>query len=418
MTETADRTTEESLRDRVEAALRAVRDPDADMTVFDAGLVDDIAVDDARATVTLDVAALDEHAAREVLSTVLQAVDDVPGVEHAAVDRAEPDHADRTTDAGAFDRVIAVASAKGGVGKSTVATHLACALAADGEDVALFDADVHGPNVPGLLDVSGPVYADDEGAPVPVTVGGLEVMSVGLLTEGGPLGWRGAMVHDAVSDLLGDTAWANTGTLVVDLPPGTSDVVLTTMDELALDGAVVVTTPFSSAVADTERSVELFHENDVPVLGAVVNMAGFVCEECGHDHDLFDGDDPVEQLGVPELASIPFTDELQGTPAPATVPDAMADLASAVDERYEAIWTVDVPDGAVDLRGVSADDRHDAVAEGFESTASGDPFVIVSDRNPAPVREFLVDLAGSDDFERFEVVQQNPDTWLLRTARP
>jgi Mrp family chromosome partitioning ATPase len=123
----------------------------------------------------------------------------------------------------AVDRIVAVASAKGGVGKTTVAVSLACALA-DQERVGLFDADLHGPNVPRLLDVEGPVYADENDDPVPVDADGLEVMSIGLLKDGGPLAWRGAMAHEALSDLFQATAWDDRDTLVVDLPPGPGDV--------------------------------------------------------------------------------------------------------------------------------------------------------------------------------------------------
>jgi ATP-binding protein involved in chromosome partitioning len=144
--------------------------------------------------------------------------------DHDASDTRTPGLAD-------VERVIAVASAKGGVGKTTVATHLACALASDDRDVGVFDADIHGPNVPGLLDVEGPIYSDDAGNALPVATGPLDVMSVDLMSEGAPLAWRGAMAHEALSDLFENTAWGDLDTLVVDLPPGTGDVILTTLQE-------------------------------------------------------------------------------------------------------------------------------------------------------------------------------------------
>ncbi|MFB6123025.1 MAG: P-loop NTPase [Haloferacaceae archaeon] len=405
--------------DRIEAALRKVREPNAGIDVVEAGLVQDVDLDDGAATVYFDFSTVDAHTATDVADVVIRAVTDVDGVDHAHVERAVPTADGRTTGAGDFDRILAVASAKGGVGKSTVATHLACALAARGDDVALFDADIHGPNVPDLFGISGPVYSTDGGDPLPVSYGPLEVMSVGLMTEGAPLAWRGAMAHDTVSELFDETAWENTGTLVVDLPPGTGDVVLTTLQEVPVDGVAVVTTPFHSAVSDTAKTVELFRENDVPVLGTVVNMAGFTCENCNHDHDLFPGESPVETLETPPLGQLPFTQELQGSPEPTAdgVPDAVDDLASAVESRYDDVWSVDVPDDAVDLRGMPADERRDAVADGFAACESGERFVVVSDRDPTPVRDYLADVHGAS-LERVETRQPNPETWLFRTTRP
>ncbi|QLC35300.1 P-loop NTPase (plasmid) [Halarchaeum sp. CBA1220] len=405
--------------DRLEPALRQVREPNADVDVIDAGLVQRATLDGDVASVGLDAATLDAGTIREVTTAVDSAVRDVPAVDSVTVHRAAPTSDPDATGTDAFERVIAVASAKGGVGKSTVATQLACALAANGDDVALFDADIHGPNVPALLDVSGPVHATEDGAPRPVRSEGLEVMSVGLLSDGAPLAWRGAMAHDAVSDLFADTAWTNTDTLVVDLPPGTGDVVLTTLQEVSLDGAVVVTTPFHSALSDTEKTVELLRENDVPVLGTAVNMAGFTCERCDHDHDLFAGDTPpAERLDTTALARLPFTPALQETPTPTSIPDPVADLAAAVEERYDAVWSVDLPESGVDLRGVPADERRDAVADAFGALEAGEEFVVASDRDPTPVRAFLGDLADGDAPERFEVRRQNPETWLARTVRP
>jgi ATP-binding protein involved in chromosome partitioning len=276
--------------------------------------------------------------------------------------------------------------------------------------------------VPELLSVSGPVHSDEDGNPIPVDAGGLEVMSVGLLSSSAPLAWRGAMAHDALSELFEETAWDDPDTVVLDLPPGTGDVALTTLQEVPVDGVVFVTTPFHAAVSDTGRSIRLFEENDVPVLGVVSNMGEFVCEECGTPHDLFDGRDPIDALAVPVLAEIPFAPAMQETPAPAPggVPEHARALAAAVRDRLAEIWTVDVPEGAVDLRGVPAEQRRERVREGFQATDPGETFHLVSDRDPTPVRAFLADLVEEDDggLDSFEVRRQNPETWLARTTRP
>ncbi|QGA82923.1 P-loop NTPase [Halomicrobium sp. LC1Hm] len=410
-------TNTDTLTDRVEAALRAVRDPQADLSVFEAGFVENVVVDDGDVTIETDMTALDADTANQVVQAMLRAVDDVAGVGGVHVERTTPSSDDRAS-VREFDHVIAVASAKGGVGKSTTATYLACALAAD-DDVALFDADIHGPNVPELLDVSGPVQSSEEGDPLPVSVGGLDVMSVGLMESGAPLAWRGAMAHDALDDLFTNTAWRNDDVLVIDLPPGTGDVVLTTLQEVPVDGVVVVTTPFHASVSDTSRTVELFRDNDVPVLGTVVNMSEYVCDCCGESNDLF-REEAVGDLDATVLAELPFTHDLQGTPTPGDVPAPVADLASAVDAAIDTADEVDVPDTAVDIRGLAPDERKARVRERFTALDGGEPFVLVSDRDPTPVGNFLGRLADAPRaaFDPFEVRRATPDDWVLETIRP
>ncbi|ESP89695.1 P-loop NTPase [Candidatus Halobonum tyrrellensis] len=412
----------DSLEARVEAALRTVRDPDAGVTVFEAGLVESIDVDDGEVTVGAAVDEFDDAGATNAMDAMLRAVRDVPGVDGAHVEPVAPS---TTGEAGVdgFETVIAVASAKGGVGKSTASTGLACALAAD-RPTGLFDADIHGPNAPSLLDVSGPVRSDDEGRPLPVTASGsdadLDVMSVGLMESGAPLAWRGAMAHDALTELFTDTAWRADDTLVVDLPPGTGDVVLTTLQEARIDGVVVVTTPFPSSVDDTERSIELFRDNDVPVLGAVVNMGAFTCPSCGDTHDLFPGSTPTESLSAPVLAELPFAPELQETPSPGDSAPAMKRLADRVADAAATAWDVDAPPDAVDIRGDPPERRRDRVADRFRSLESGETLTLVSDRDPSPVREFLAEVVDRAPaaIDEFDVERRTPTDWVLTAVRP
>ncbi len=206
-----------TLTDRIEAALRDVRDPNADLSVFDEG--------SSRTSSSRrrgDNRSRPDRAGRatstQVVQAMLHAVDDVDGVDSVHVERTTPT-GEGNAGVESFDRVVAVASAKGGVGKSTVATHLACALAAD-NDVALFDADIHGPNVPELLDVSGPIHSCEEGDPLPAVRAEHRRDERRIDGDGAPLAWRGAMAHDALNDLFENTAWRNDDVLVLDLPPG------------------------------------------------------------------------------------------------------------------------------------------------------------------------------------------------------
>lgn len=412
----------DGLEDRVEAALRAVRDPDADVNVFEAGLIESLDVNGDEVTVGAAVEEFDPQSAQEVMRAILRAVRDVPGVENAHVEPVAPS-ADGAAGVHGFDTVIAVASAKGGVGKSTVATGLACALAAD-HATGLFDADIHGPNVPTLLDVDGPVRSADDGSPLPVVASGadadLDVMSVGLMETGAPLAWRGAMAHDALTELYEDTAWRANDTLVLDLPPGTGDAVLTTLQEVPVDGVVVVTTPFPASLEDTARSVELFRDNDVPVLGAVVNMGSFDCPSCGDEHELFPDGSPAETLSAPLLAELPFSTEYQRTPVPGDSRGPMGELADAVADAAEAPWDPEIPPSTLDIRGDPPERRRERVAERFASLDGGAEFSLVSDRDPSPVREFLANLADGDSaaFDDFSVERRTPQDWVLSVTVP
>ncbi|GAB4525184.1 MAG: iron-sulfur cluster carrier protein ApbC [Anaerolineales bacterium] len=227
---------------------------------------------------------------------------------------------------------LAVASGKGGVGKSTVAVNLAAALAAEGAAVGLLDADLYGPNIPLMLGMDGPLRAEN-GQVVPREQYGLKVISMGfLIAEDEPLVWRGPKLTAIINEFLRDVAWGDLDYLLVDLPPGTGDVHLSLMGALKLDGAIVVTTPQQTALADVSRNIAMFRQAGVPVLGVIENMAGLVCPHCGEQINVFGRatKEAIEaRLGAPILGEIPIDPQVgvcgdDGHPVVLAAPESVA----------------------------------------------------------------------------------------------
>src|SRR3981081_1321134 len=204
--------------------------------------------------------------------------------------------------------LVAVASGKGGVGKTTVAVNLALALSKLGHKVGLLDADVYGPNVPIMLGTTQEPLATMDKRIVPVEVAGLKMISMGLLNPGDkPMIWRGPMLHSVITQFLRSVQWGELDHLVIDLPPGTGDVQLTLIQTVAVTGAVVVTTPSTVALADVRKAIEMFRQVNVEVLGVVENMSTFSCPHCGKAVDIFghgDGATTAREYGVPLLGEI------------------------------------------------------------------------------------------------------------------
>lgn len=208
-------------------------------------------------------------------------------------------------------KIIAVASGKGGVGKSTVAVNLALALAATGKSVGLLDADIYGPSVPRLMGIPAQKPdTDDSGRIVPLLAHGLKVMSMGFMVEENtPMIWRGPIVQSALLQMLRDVNWDGLDILVIDLPPGTGDIHLTLAQKVPLSGAVIVSTPQDIALIDARKGLEMFHKVSVPVLGIVENMSYYCCSNCGHRDDIFGhggAQKEAEKLSVPFLGEIPL----------------------------------------------------------------------------------------------------------------
>lgn len=237
------------------------------------------------------------------------------------------------------DRILAIASGKGGVGKSTVSSNLAVALAKEGRRVGLLDADIYGPSQPRMMGVSKRPSSPDGKTIIPLKAHGVTMMSIGLmLEEDQAVVWRGPMLMGALQQMLGQVEWGELDVLIVDLPPGTGDVQLTLAQKSKVTGAIVVSTPQDVALLDARKALNMFEKTKTPVLGMIENMSMYVCPKCGHEAHLFGhggAKDEADRLGLPLLGAIPLELDIRlagdsGTPIAATdspVAEAYADIA-------------------------------------------------------------------------------------------
>jgi ATP-binding protein involved in chromosome partitioning len=306
-------------------ALREVKVPGTRVDVVSISLIGEITVTGGQVTVTVVRTSEKEETIAQVRQDVAKAVAALPGVLAVEVpvdDRSAPRPAPRGPHGQSPDpfadraklpgvrKVVAVASAKGGVGKSSVAVNLALALADAGHKVGLMDADVYGPSVPTMLGVHEQPEVTQDRKIFPVRACGLQVISMGLLLPPDqPVIWRGPLVFSAIRQFLKDVQWQDIDFLVVDMPPGTGDAQLTLIQQVPLSGVVMVTTPQEVALADVRRGIRMFRETKVPVLGVVENMSYFVCPSCSERHDIFGqggGGRVASQYGLPLLGEIPL----------------------------------------------------------------------------------------------------------------
>jgi ATP-binding protein involved in chromosome partitioning len=347
--------TAESLR----AALRAIADPASGRDIVAAGLVEGIEVRDG----LVQVALATDRAHAAAMEPVRRAAEALlarqPGIANVSVvltsHKAAPPAAAPAPHAHGGGQkpllllpgvahIVAVASGKGGVGKSTVAVNLAVALARQGHAVGLLDADIYGPSLPRMLGVSRKPEVRD-GKMLPLPAWGLKAMSIGFLVEEEtPMIWRGPMVMGALEQMLGQVEWGTLDVLIVDMPPGTGDAQLTMAQRVALAGAVIVSTPQDIALIDARRGVRMFERVRVPVLGLVENMSVFCCPNCGHRSEIFGhGGARAEsaRLGAPFLGEVPLLLDIRssadaGTPIVAAAPDGEA--AKAYSDIATRLW--------------------------------------------------------------------------------
>ncbi|MGJ8584473.1 MAG: Mrp/NBP35 family ATP-binding protein [Marinosulfonomonas sp.] len=311
-------------REAVLEVLKGLNDPVSGQDIVAAGLVRALNVDEnsVRFVFEVDPATVSViEPVRDQAEAALKAMD---GVENVSViltahstpaappdlkpgRKAEPQGPEKIP---GVDRILAIASGKGGVGKSTVSANLACALAAEGRRVGLLDADVYGPSQPRMLGVSGRPASPDGKTILPMRNHGVTMMSIGLMTnEDQAVVWRGPMLMGALQQMMMQVQWGALDVLIVDLPPGTGDVQMTLAQKAHLDGAIVVSTPQDVALLDARKGIDMFNQLGTPILGMIENMSTHICSACGHEEHVF-GHGGVaaeaEKLGVPLLAEIPL----------------------------------------------------------------------------------------------------------------
>jgi ATP-binding protein involved in chromosome partitioning len=326
-------------KEQVLTALRAVKIPGNGPDIVTAGVMSDVAISNGNVMFALNADPGRIAAWEPVRKAAETAVARLPGVEKAMValtaERAQSAPKTQSLKSGVpgIRHIIAVASGKGGVGKSTTAVNLALAFRHLGLRTAVLDADVYGPSLPKLLGVTGrPQAADGQGKMMmPMEAYGLKLMSMGfLVSEETPMIWRGPMVMSALMQMMRDVAWGEIDIMVVDMPPGTGDAQLTLAQQTPLSGAVIVSTPQDLALIDARKGLAMFRKVNVPVLGIIENMSYFICTKCGERHEIFGhggARTEAERLKVAFLGEVPLDADLRarsdrGEPIVATAPDS------------------------------------------------------------------------------------------------
>ncbi|HET6907000.1 MAG TPA: iron-sulfur cluster carrier protein ApbC [Rhodanobacteraceae bacterium] len=329
---------------RVRELLAGIADPHTGTDLVEGGAVRAVGVDGDRVAVEIALGYPARSYHDELSAQVKRTLEADPGIAQATVSVTTRIVAhkvqDKLTPLPGVKNIIAVASGKGGVGKSTVAANLALALAAEGANVGVLDADIYGPSQPRMFGIEGRPESPDGRTIEPMVNHGVQLMSIGFLVgEDTPMIWRGPMVTQAMTQLLNDTRWRDLDYLVIDLPPGTGDIQLTLAQRVPVAGAVIVTTPQDIALLDAKKGLKMFEKVEVPVLGIVENMATHICSNCGHEEHVFGeggGERMAQQYHVPLLGSLPLDIRIReqadgGNPTVSAIPDS--DIAA----RYREI---------------------------------------------------------------------------------
>ena len=330
--------------EQIEDVLKSIEDPNMGKNFVATKSVKDIKVDGDKVSIDIELGYPAKSMIEELAAMIGEPVSKLEGVDSVDVNIGWNIQAHSVQKSlkpmENIKNVIAVASGKGGVGKSTTAVNLALALSAEGAMVGILDADIYGPSQPRMLGVSGQPESVDGKTLEPMQGHGLQAMSIGfLIDEETPMIWRGPMVTQALEQLLNDTQWRNLDYLIVDLPPGTGDVQLTLAQKIPVSGAIIITTPQDIALLDARKGLKMFEKVEVPVLGVVENMSIHICSECGHEEPIFGsggGEKMAKDYEVDLLGQLPLDINIRkqadgGEPTVNAMPD------SRVTEIYKDI---------------------------------------------------------------------------------
>ncbi len=334
----------EVTKEQIEQAIKEYTEPHLEKNLVDAKYVKGIELDGDKVKVEIELGFPAAGFKDELAGAVKERVEALDGVGSAEVNVGWKIVAHSVQKSlkpiDNVKNIIAVASGKGGVGKSTTAVNLALALAAEGARVGVLDADIYGPSQPRMLGVSGQPESKDGKTLEPMQSYGIQAMSIGFLVdEETPMIWRGPMVTQALEQLLNDTNWDDLDYLVIDLPPGTGDTQLTLAQKVPVSGAVIVTTPQDIALLDARKGFKMFEKVEVPVLGIVENMSTHICSNCGHEEHIFGeggGSRMAEQYGVDFLGALPLDIRIREE-TDGGKPTVVAEPESRISEIYREI---------------------------------------------------------------------------------
>lgn len=323
-------------REKVEQVLNAFEDPNLGTTLGAAKAISDVQINGDAVTVSITMPYPCEVYAAE-LSELLKSelagagITNVTfNIDHKVIARSVQQGVKRLEN---VKNIIAVASGKGGVGKSTTSVNLALALSAEGASVGLLDADIYGPSQPRMMGLSGEPDSVDGKTIEPMENYGVQTMSIGfLIDEETPMVWRGPMATSALEQLLNDTQWRNLDYLIIDMPPGTGDIQLTLAQKVPVSGSIIVTTPQDIALLDARKGLKMFEKVDIPILGIVENMSTHICSNCSHEEHIFGeggGERMARDAGVNLLGSLPLELRIReqadgGKPTVVAEPDCRA----------------------------------------------------------------------------------------------
>ncbi|MGV0005948.1 MAG: iron-sulfur cluster carrier protein ApbC [Candidatus Porifericomitaceae bacterium WSBS_2022_MAG_OTU9] len=332
----------DSIRQQVEDTLRSVEDPFLRTNLHDAGVVRRLDVDDSSITLEVNLGYPAGEWRQQLEKKLHSVLSGLAGKINVQVSQEIAAHAVQSgvKRMPKIKNIIAIASGKGGVGKSTTAANVALALHASGAKVGILDADIYGPSQPRMLGCSGKPEVTADKNIVPQSNHGVQSMSIGyLIEEDTPMVWRGPMATSALQQLLNETKWDDLDYMIVDLPPGTGDIQLTLAQKIPVSGAVIVTTPQDISLIDAVKALKMFEKVKIPVLGVVENMSTYICPGCGREEQLFGsggGEHMQQKYNTTLLGKLPLDPQIR-IDADNGCPSVVADRDSAVSAAYTGV---------------------------------------------------------------------------------